>query len=63
MAQLPVILLAFANDRAGDFLRSIAEEHRLIKAALMPLADQGLLRLEELPNATAEDIFEAFRKV
>jgi hypothetical protein len=62
MANSPVILLAFANDREGRFLRSIAEEHRLIKSALSPLEDRGLLKLVELPNATAKDIFEAFRK-
>ncbi|MEM6805816.1 MAG: CHAT domain-containing protein [Bacteroidota bacterium] len=62
MPKVPVLVLAFANDREGTFLRSIAEEHRSIKAALAPLVDKNLIQVEELPNAKAEDIFEAFRK-
>jgi len=58
----PVILLAFANDRSGRFLRSIAEEQRRITQALAPLVDQKLLRVEVLSNATAADIFAAFRR-
>ncbi|MEM7369752.1 MAG: CHAT domain-containing protein [Bacteroidota bacterium] len=61
MANIPIILLAFANDREGRFLRSIAEEQRSIRKALAPLVEKKLLQLEELPNATAEDIFDAFR--
>ena len=62
MPQPPIILLAFANDREGEFLRNISEEHRVIKQALIPLVDRGLLIIEELPSATADDIFDAFRK-
>lgn len=61
MANTPIILLAFANDREGRFLRSIAEEQRSIRKALAPLVEKKLLQLEELPNATGEDIFDAFR--
>lgn len=57
-----MVLLAFANDREGQFLRSISEEHKAVEAALTPLQDKGLLQVEELPNATAEDIFEHFRR-
>ena len=58
----PVILLAFANDRAGTFLRSIAEEQRAITQALAPLREKKLLQVEVLSNATAADIFAAFRR-
>lgn len=57
-----VIILAFANDRKGKFLRSIAEEHRGIKNSLQDLHEKGLLKLVELPDARIEDIFDAFRK-
>ena len=62
MAAIPVILLAFANDREGRFLRSIAEEQRRIRKALSSLVEKKLIHLEELPNATDEDIFDAFRR-
>ncbi|MEO1448431.1 MAG: CHAT domain-containing protein, partial [Bacteroidota bacterium] len=58
---IPVILLAFANDRQGQFLRSIAEEQRAIRKALDPLVQRKLVQVETLSNATAGDIFEAFR--
>ena len=57
----PVILLAFANDRAGTFLRNIAEEQRNLKRALKPLVEKKLIWVEELPNVTSEDIIGAFR--
>ncbi|MEL6255110.1 MAG: CHAT domain-containing protein [Bacteroidota bacterium] len=57
-----VIVLAFANDRKGKFLRSIAEEHRGIKSSLQQLQEKGLIKLVELPDARIEDIFDAFRR-
>ena len=57
----PVILLAFANDREGQFLRSLAAEQRSIQRALAPLVQKQLIEVKVLPQATAEDIFEAFR--
>lgn len=61
MSQSPVIILAFANDREGQFLRSIAEEQRTITQALNPLVKKNLLHLEILSNVQATDITEAFR--
>ncbi|MEL6193047.1 MAG: CHAT domain-containing protein [Bacteroidota bacterium] len=61
MKNAPVIILAFANDREGKFLRSIAEEQRTITQALNPLVKKKLLHLEILSNVRANDITEAFR--
>ncbi|MEM7659846.1 MAG: CHAT domain-containing protein [Bacteroidota bacterium] len=57
----PLLLLSFANDRQGQFLRGIAEEQRAIRKALDPLVQRKLVQVEVLANATAEDIFGAFR--
>lgn len=44
MAQLPVIFLAFANERESEarYLRGLPREQALIKQALEPAVDAGL---------------------
>ena len=58
----PVILAAFANDRVDQtrYLRNLPEEARRIKTALEPA--HALCPLVLLPNATLEEILDAFQK-
>lgn len=57
---LPVILLAYANDRQGDvFLRGIVEEAKGIQQALQAATN---CQLEVIPNASADDIIAAFNR-
>lgn len=57
----PVILLAFANDRQGQFLRQISGEQRAISQALDDLRRKGLCEVIVLSDAKIEDIRDAFR--
>lgn len=59
---LPIILLAFANDRQGAFLRGIAEENKAILEALQPAIDKNRCEVVVIPDATADDIIEAFQR-
>lgn len=59
---VPVILLAFANDRQGSFLRGIAEEQKAIMGALAPAIDSNACKVVILPDASANDIVQAFQK-
>ncbi|RMG25265.1 MAG: CHAT domain-containing protein [Bacteroidetes bacterium] len=58
----PVFLLAFANDRAGSFLRSIAAENRQISEILRKLEEENYCELIVLPDANIRDILRVFRE-
>ena len=57
----PVILLAFANEQEGKrYLRDLPEELRRLQAILEGAEGKGLCKLVVRPNATLDQIFEAF---
>ncbi|RLS57861.1 MAG: CHAT domain-containing protein [Planctomycetota bacterium] len=58
----PVILAAFSNDHqdAANYLRNLSEEARRIQAVLEPAVE--LCPLVLLPNATLDEILDAFQK-
>ncbi|MEZ5944069.1 MAG: CHAT domain-containing protein [Planctomycetaceae bacterium] len=60
--ELPVIIAAFANDRADAvrYLRNLPEEARQLKAALANA--ESLCQLVVIPNATLDEIVSAFQK-
>ena len=62
--ELPVILLAFANERqpGGTYLRNLPRELNLLKSALEKAEEAGLCEVEILTNATLEQLFATFRK-
>lgn len=61
-SSVPVILLAFANDRADEqrYLRNLPQEHRRLRAVLRRAEDDGLCEVVELANATLDDILNVF---
>jgi hypothetical protein len=61
MANLPVVLLAFANDHEGHRdLRDLPEELRLLQEILEAAAKKELCELVVRPNATLGQIFDVF---
>ena len=57
----PVTLLAFANDQEGKrYLRDLPEELRQLQAILEAAERKGLCELVVRPNATLDQIFDAF---
>lgn len=58
----PVILLAFANDRKGSFLRSIASENQRLSEILRKLEDERYAELIVLPDASLSDILRVFKE-
>ena len=63
MAELPIIVLAFANEQEGRrYLRDLPEELRQLQVILAGAERQGLCRVEVRPNATLEQIFDVFTK-
>lgn len=58
---LPVILLAFANDQGDNskYLRNPPEEMRQLKTILEKAKEKGLCDFELLSNATLDDITQA----
>src|SRR5271165_5185899 len=61
MAELPVIVLAFANEQEGHrYLRDLPEELRRLQDILKDAERNGLCRLELLPNASLDQIFDVF---
>jgi NADPH:quinone reductase-like Zn-dependent oxidoreductase len=58
MPSQPILLLAFANDRQGAFLRSIAQEHDAILSAL----NRGPAQVVSIPAASASRIVETFQR-
>jgi hypothetical protein len=60
---LPVILLAYANDRQGDvFLRGIVEEAKAVQQALQSATEAKKCQLEVLADVSADDIINAFNR-
>ena len=61
MAELPIIVLAFANDQEGNrYLRDLPEELRQLRAILEAAQEKGLCKLVVLPNARLDQILETF---
>ncbi|MBP9070700.1 MAG: SUMF1/EgtB/PvdO family nonheme iron enzyme [Caldilineaceae bacterium] len=63
MADPPVIVLAYANDREDRlrYLRNLPEEARQLRAALAPAIQAHHCELVERPNATLGEIFDLFQ--
>lgn len=61
---LPVILLAFANEHqpGAAYLRNLPKELNQLKTALEKAEEAGLCEVEILTNATLEQLFNTFRK-
>src|SRR5262245_9505908 len=63
MAESPIIVLAFANEQDGRrYLRDLPEELRRLQDILKEAERHGLCRLELLPNATLDQIFDVFTR-
>lgn len=64
MANLPVIFLAFANEREDEarYLRALAVEQRQLKAVLEQAVDAGLCELVIESNATIDSIMDTFQR-
>ena len=63
MAELPIIVLAFANEQEGRrYLRDLPEELRQLQEILKEAERNGLCRLELLPNASLDQIFDVFTR-
>lgn len=61
MATPPFILLAFANDWQGKFLRNISAEQEAIRQALQKIENRGFCKLIFINDATIDAILEQFR--
>jgi len=61
---LPVIFLAFANERDdySRFLRALSKEQQMLQAAMQPALEQGICTLKVLPNATIDRIVQVFQQ-
>ena len=64
MKSLPVIFLAFANDRvdAAKYLRNLPLEQRQIYEALEGAEQAGLCEVVSISNATIKQILDTFQK-
>ena len=64
MNSVPVIFLAFANDRVEQarYLRNLPIELRQITEALEPAVEAGLCELVSITNATVTQIIDTFQK-
>jgi WD40 repeat protein len=63
MAELPIVVLAFANEQEGRrYLRDLPEELRTLQSILEEAERKGLCRIKLFPNATLEQIFEVFTR-
>src|SRR5271157_3467248 len=61
MAEMPIIVLAFANEQEGHrYLRDLPEELRQLRAILEAAQEKGLCKLVVRSNAILDEIFEAF---
>jgi len=58
----PIILLAFANDREGKFLRNIAAEQQAISRALREAERQRRCEVLVLADASLDDIIRTFKE-
>ena len=64
MKSVPVIFLAFANDRmeGSGYLRNLPVEQRKIVEALEPAVEAGLCELVAISNTTIAQIIDTFQK-
>ena len=64
MSNLPVIFLAFANEREEEsrYLRALAIEQRELKSVLEKAVDAGLCELVIEANATIDSILDTFQR-
>ena len=64
LGELPVVFLAFANDRSNQrkYLRNLPLELRSIRQSLAPLEDQDKIELVEKANVTIEEIYDTFQR-
>ena len=63
MAELPIIVLAFANEQEGRrYLRDLPQELRGLQGILEEAERAGLCRVKLLSNATLDQIFDAFTR-
>jgi formylglycine-generating enzyme required for sulfatase activity len=61
MGEVPIVVLAFANEQEGRrYLRDLPEELRRLQDILKEAEHNGLCRLELLPNASLDQIFDVF---
>src|SRR4051812_3042120 len=61
MADLPVIVLAFANEQEGHrYLRDLPGELRQLQSILEAAEKKGLCELVVRPNATLDQVFDVF---
>lgn len=61
MPDLPVILLAFANEQEGHrYFRDLPGELRQLQAILEAAEKKGLCELVVRPNASLDQVFDVF---
>jgi len=61
MAELPIVVLAFANDQEGhQYLRELRNELRSLQEIFENAEQHGLCRLKLLPNADLGQILKVF---
>ena len=61
---IPVILLAFANDKQNSgagYLRGLTQERNAIRDALMKAEENGLCQVLVEPDATIDRLFDIFQ--
>ncbi len=60
VSAMPVFLLAFANDRRidGQYLRDLSNERKAVLGALERAVEEHVLHVEDLPNATHEEVYD-----
>ena len=61
---LPVILLAFANDKqntGAGYLRGLTQERNAIRDALMKAEENGLCQVIVEPDVTVDRLFDVFQ--
>ena len=61
---IPVILLAFANDKSGTgagYLRGLTSERNAIRDALMKAEENGLCQVLVEPDVTVDRLFDIFQ--
>ena len=64
MPRIPVIFLAFSNDRGNEsrFLRNLPEEERYLREALEPAIEAGLCELVVRSNTRPGELLDVFQK-
>ena len=66
--QIPIIFLAFANDRADretegeGYLRNLPEEARCLEAALKKVENEGLCEVEVRSNVTLDQVLDMLQQ-